>query len=440
MKIINWKTINFFFIISFVYFFIFLVLFFFYFFPTSPASAQSTDKSSSVEQLKNLIEEKNKELQEIIKQREALEKELEGINKQSTALKREINNINYSINELNLSIKANRIILERLELEIDELEKNIDSAENNIEKIKDGVAKLFSELQQRDNENLLTILLRGQSLGSALFEIQTIIDLNNALSSEVDKLIAIKSNLSTQLEYLNKKKQERQIEKVNLINRQAILAEQQLNKKQFLEATKNQEKIYQQQLAELEKKQEEISKIIEKAERELRANFDPNLLPIKNPGLFAFPVKNPFITQDYGPTAFAQYAYRTKFHNGVDFRAPIGTPVFAAFDGVVKWLDNNDKGTSKWSKYQYGKYILIEHENNLSTLYAHLSRFVVQKGQKVKKGDLIGYSGNTGYSYGPHVHFTVYLSSTVQLKSIPPAAGLVPIGATVNPFDYLPSL
>jgi len=431
-NIMNWKVIKSFLIFIF-FIFIFLTTFFDYFL----VKAQQTNQAS---QLKNLIEEKNKELQEIIKQRETLEKELETINKQSTALKREINNINYSINELNLSIKANRLILEKLELEIDAIEKNIDLAENSVGKIKETVAKLFVELQQRDNENLLIILLRGQSLANSVSEAQTIMDLNSALSNEINKLIAIKNNLSNQLEDLNQKKQERQIEKINLINRQAILAEQQLIKKQFLEVTKNQEKIYQQQIAELEKKQEEISKIIEKAEQELRASFNPNLLPAKRPGLFIFPVENPFITQDYGPTAFAQYAYRTKFHNGVDFRAAIGTPVFAAFDGVVKWLDNNDRGTSRWSKYQYGKYVLIEHDNNLTTLYAHLSIFVVQKGQKVKKGELIGYSGNTGYSYGPHVHFTVYLSSTVQLKNIPPAAGLVPIGATINPFDYLPAM
>lgn len=109
----------------------------------------------------------------------------------------------------------------------------------------------------------------------------------------------------------------------------------------------------------------------------------------------------------------------------------------AAADGKVIAIGNNDKGTSRWARYQYGKYIVIEHENNLSTLYAHLSRIIVQKGEAVKRGDIIGYSGETGYSYGPHLHFTVYWTPSVQFKSIPPAAGLVPVGVTINPMDYL---
>jgi murein DD-endopeptidase MepM/ murein hydrolase activator NlpD len=404
------------------------------------AAAQSTNQNNSVEELRSLIDEKNEELQEILRQREVLEKELEETNKQSTALQREINTINHNINQLNLSIKANRLILEKLELEISAIESDIGRAENNIGKIKETIVKLFVELQQRDNENLLIILFRNQSLAGSVSEAQTIANLNNGLASEVNKLTATKTNLSVQLEDLTRKKQERQIEKLNLTNRQAILTEQQSGKQQFLTLTKNQEQIYQQQIAELDKKQEEISAVIEKIEQELRASFDPSLLPLKRPGVLAFPVERPFITQEYGPTAFAQYAYRTKFHNGVDFRAPLGTPIFAALDGIVKWSDNNDRGTSRWTKYQYGKYVFIEHENNLSTLYAHLSRFAVQKGQSVKRGDLLGYSGNTGYSYGPHIHFTVYWSPSIQLKTILPAAGLVPLGVTMNPFDYLPKI
>jgi murein DD-endopeptidase MepM/ murein hydrolase activator NlpD len=135
------------------------------------------------------------------------------------------------------------------------------------------------------------------------------------------------------------------------------------------------------------------------------------------------------MTQAYGATKFAQKAYKTKFHNGVDFAVPIGTPVLAAEDGVVLMAGNN-------GRVQYGKYIVIKHSNGLATLYGHLSRHAVATGSAVKRGDIIGYSGNTGYSTGAHLHFTVYLSSTVQLKAIG-GAGVVPVGYTLNPSDYL---
>ena len=101
----------------------------------------------------------------------------------------------------------------------------------------------------------------------------------------------------------------------------------------------------------------------------------------------------------------------------------------AADDGEVIVVGNN-------GRVQYGKFILIKHNNNLATLYAHLSRQIVQKGNMIKRGQVIGYSGNTGYSYGPHVHFTVYWEPSVSLKSFS-GAGLVPVGVTINPADYL---
>ncbi len=88
----------------------------------------------------------------------------------------------------------------------------------------------------------------------------------------------------------------------------------------------------------------------------------------------------------------------TKFHEGLDFSAPIGTPVYATADGIVT--------NSSW-KSAYGNLIEIDHGYNYSTRYAHLSKFNVKAGQSVCRGDLIGYVGNTGKSTGPHLHYEV---------------------------------
>ncbi|MBI5732868.1 peptidoglycan DD-metalloendopeptidase family protein, partial [Candidatus Jorgensenbacteria bacterium] len=236
------------------------------------------------------------------------------------------------------------------------------------------------------------------------------------------------------------KKREREIEQGSLLNRQDIVVDQKEEKKKLLSQTNNQEKIYQQQVADLDKKQEEISKTIETFEDQLRTSFDPSLLPIKRPGVFNFPVIDPVITQYYGPTKFAERAYRTKIHTGVDFRARVGTPIFAALDGKIVTVDNNDRGVSRWNRYQYGRYIVIEHDNNLSTLYAHLSRTVVKKGDAVQRGALIGYSGNSGYTFGPHLHMGLFWTPSIQFRRVPPAQGFVPIGVTIDIKDYLPPL
>ncbi len=90
-----------------------------------------------------------------------------------------------------------------------------------------------------------------------------------------------------------------------------------------------------------------------------------------------------------------------KPHRGVDFSAPIGTPVYATGDGVIrKTVKNSFSG--------YGYYIEIDHSFGFGTLYAHLNEIAVKKGQKVKRGELIGYVGNTGKSTAPHLHYEVH--------------------------------
>jgi len=92
--------------------------------------------------------------------------------------------------------------------------------------------------------------------------------------------------------------------------------------------------------------------------------------------------------------------YKTKiFHEGIDFSAPVGTEVYASGDGVISQVSR--------SNYGYGNIIKIDHGYGYVTVYAHLHGFNVRKGQKVKRGQTIGYVGNTGLSTGPHLHYEV---------------------------------
>ncbi len=94
--------------------------------------------------------------------------------------------------------------------------------------------------------------------------------------------------------------------------------------------------------------------------------------------------------------------YKTrKFHYGMDFSAPTGTDVYATGNGVVSKITRNKTG--------YGNRIVINHGYGYETLYAHLSRFNVKVGQKVRRGDIIGFVGNTGTSTAPHLHYEVHV-------------------------------
>lgn len=92
--------------------------------------------------------------------------------------------------------------------------------------------------------------------------------------------------------------------------------------------------------------------------------------------------------------------YKTPaFHAGMDFTAPTGTPIYATGDGVVTRADRKSSG--------YGNHVRIDHGFGYVTLYAHMSEWKVKRGQKVKRGDVIGLVGNTGKSKGPHLHYEV---------------------------------
>jgi murein DD-endopeptidase MepM/ murein hydrolase activator NlpD len=93
--------------------------------------------------------------------------------------------------------------------------------------------------------------------------------------------------------------------------------------------------------------------------------------------------------------------YKTQqFHDGMDFTAKIGTPIYATGNGKIEKVESSARG--------YGKYVIIDHGFGYKTLYAHMSKFKVAIGQKVNRGDVIGYVGNTGLSSGPHLHYEVH--------------------------------
>ena len=101
-----------------------------------------------------------------------------------------------------------------------------------------------------------------------------------------------------------------------------------------------------------------------------------------------------------------------KLHKGIDYKAPIGTPVYATADGIILKAESKETG--------YGNRIVIKHDQQFESHYAHLSEIQVTKGQKIKKGDLIGLVGNSGTSSAPHLHYEVRKD-----------------GKALNPEDYL---
>ncbi len=127
--------------------------------------------------------------------------------------------------------------------------------------------------------------------------------------------------------------------------------------------------------------------------------------------LVAIPAIQPIKNEQLNQMA-SGFGYRSdpftkirKFHAGMDFSAKTGTPIYATGDGVVERADNTASG--------YGNHIVIRHGFGYETLYGHLSKYKVRAGQKVKRGDVIGYVGSTGRSEAPHLHYEVHKNGEV---------------------------
>ncbi|AWG23796.1 M23 family metallopeptidase [Flavobacterium kingsejongi] len=127
--------------------------------------------------------------------------------------------------------------------------------------------------------------------------------------------------------------------------------------------------------------------------------------------LSAIPAIQPIKNEDLKHMA-SGFGYRTdpftkvrKFHAGMDFSSKTGTPVYVTGDGVVERADNTASG--------YGNHIVVRHGYGYETLYGHLSKYKVRAGERVKRGDIIGYVGSTGRSEAPHLHYEVHKNGEV---------------------------
>lgn len=172
------------------------------------------------------------------------------------------------------------------------------------------------------------------------------------------------------------------------------------NSELLIQTTKNLDKISK-QLYIQSKSFDEVSKLVKS--KELLLSSIPAIQPISNKDLRHQPSGFGWRTHPIYKTA--------EFHPGMDFAAPIGTEIYATGDGTVERADATAQG--------YGNHVVIDHGFGYKTLYGHMTKYIVKPGQKIKRGQLIGFVGSTGLSTAPHVHYEV-------IKS----------GDKVNPINY----
>lgn len=390
-------------------------------------------QASLLDDLKEQIREREAEIKQLEKQAAAYQQNLKETQQQKNTLQNQLTIIETQIRKLRADINVTSARIVMANLQIEELTLEIYEKTQKITKHKENIAGIIRTIYEYDAKTLLELILENEKFSDFLTQLEYIELLQKNVQKDLESLKALKLILEEQKTEVEAKKEELEVYNAQLYSQKKIEDNQRTNKAYLLSQTKGQEKKYQQLLTNVEEKQKQIQEEIFELEEKLRLTLDPESIPKPRPGVLSWPNEG-LLTQYYGYTPYSKRLYKSGFHNGIDIAAGYGAPIYAADNGVVKKRGDTDRYCRGGA---YGKWIAIEHDNNLTTFYAHLSAFGRYGiGDTIKEGAIIGYEGSTGYSTGSHLHFGVYASNTFMLKqSI--YCGLLPIGATINPMNYL---
>lgn len=418
----------------------------------------SAARAESVDELKKSIDSKNQEIQQL--EHEAKKYRDTIANKQAEAktLSGELARIDQALAKLKSDIVITQRRIQKKQLEIQVAALDIIQKESSIATLRDGLAGVLESTRESDQQSMLAILLQHNVLSDFFQQLDRAVSVQNTILKSLTTLRTLRHELEITKAKAETKKSELENLKSSLSGQKKVQENQRNDRTTLLQETKNQEKQYQVLLQQREARRAALEDEVRHIEAKIKITLDTSLLPNRGAGVLGWPLPNIVlaqcrttfgqdaatncITQYFGYTSFAAIgAYQGKGHNGMDFRADIGTSVLAAESGEIAGTGDTDAGCRGAS---YGKWILIKHPDNLSTLYGHLSSIDVSPGQTVQRGERIAYSGKTGYATGPHLHFTVFATQAVRIDSIVSRVCgrtmTLPIGALngyLNPLDYL---
>lgn len=398
-----------------------------------PASAQTK------EELQSQVQDTTSQISKLQDEIKKLESQLTTTTAQKQTLQTTVKGLDLQIQKLQKSLTLTQSQIAQKDKDIKVLGSTISTTEDKISTSQSQVATTLRELDRMSEDAMVTALLGQGTLASFFDEAVSVASVRDELQNHIDDLSALKTNLSTSKKTAEQKRQELAALKDDLTDQKQGVSVVRTTQNTLLAQTKSQESQYQALIA--QKKAEEAS--FEAALIKLAQGLgqaDTTTAPGAQRGVIGWPLATIRVTQYFGNTSFAASgAYNGQGHNGVDFAASIGTPVKAVLGGTVQEIN---QGAVKLC--QYGKWVLVKHDNGLTSLYAHLSSISVAKGQRVTAGQTVGLSGDTGYATGPHLHLTLYVSSAVTFKNYTCNSGAVafipiaPLNAYLNPFSYLP--
>jgi murein DD-endopeptidase MepM/ murein hydrolase activator NlpD len=409
--------------------------------------------AETVEELNQQIDSYADKIKQIDKEIEEQRKLIQTTSSKAGEIQTQINILNATRNKLKKDITRTQDVIKKSELTIEKLDIEITDKQRMVNELQEGLAQSMRSLQKTSDSSLLELAFDTNSVSDFFAQVVEIQKFKEKLINKKYELLNINRELGEKKSSEEKTKEELEKEKQILAGQQETVLSTQQTQSSLLSATKSEQSKYEQLLKEKETQRQQFEALVRDIESQIKILIDPNSYPSAQKSILAWPLDNIIVTQQFGGSDFAAKnpgIYGRPYHPGTDFGTPVGTKVKSVSSGTVRDFGNTDAFPGC---YAWGKWILIDHDNGLSSLYAHLSSILVDRGQKLSSGEVIALSGNTGITTGPHLHLTIYASQGVKVGKYgvykPGGAGcaatdasgpFADLDAYLDPMSYLPGL
>ncbi len=386
-------------------------------------------------EIQNKINQKDSDIRKLEQEIATYQTQLDDLGQQKSSLNSSLKQLDLTRKKLNADIAVTQNKIDKTNLTIQNLSFDIGDKQSRINDNAEAISFGIRQMNETEQNGTLQTLLSEDDFSVIWDDIDNLVSVHDKVRDNILSLKQVKIELeNTRQQTINAKNQLTKL-RSQLSDQQKIVIQNTKEKNKLLAQTKNSEANYQKLLKDRLAKKEAFERELEEYESQLEYILDPSKLPSGK--VLSWPLDSILITSSYGSRSGG-------FHYGIDFRARTPLPVYAMADGIVEGVGDTDVQCPGVS---FGRFVLIKYDNGLASTFGHLSLIKVRKGDKVARGEIVGYSGNTGYSTAPHLHLSLYARDAVEIKTIPskscPGRVLTqpvsPTNGYLNPMKYLPA-
>lgn len=330
--------------------------------------------------------------------------------------------------------------IDRIETDIDVTTRKIEDTGHQIESVQEAIAGKQREIEVKQqelikqqanqdetlrvlyetgDEELLFVIAGSSSVSEAVEHQQYLESLDDSIAANIAEVERLKRELEQQRSELEARQRELDGLKAQQEAYKAGLANEKERKDDLLDKTKEQQAAFEDLVDQAKQLNAQVESEMSAIRARLTKASGPGVVQAKDRGTssvgFQWPTDYRYISTYFGGSTPFQ---PSGGHGGLDLVNAAGTPIYAAGDGTITSVQDM---MYNGRFYAYGRYVVIGHNARWSSLYGHLQTALVATGDEVKRGQIIGYMGSTGWSTGPHLHFEIWDGS-----------------GRVNPMSYLP--